>query len=187
MVADELHDHLVFCFPGAFNGDGFSETDVNRLGWVDFPEVFESTANTPGVCFNGHRDGRHTVARRQLNAQCIELLCIKAETAGGLWKNHHRYAGFESIPTIIQDGFQILTWIFAANNNRVSAVHDMSEKGIGGQTFLHYKSNVPDGLYQTGEYIGFQNAHVIADEDTGRLNRRVTSDIPDIKRPSDKF
>ena len=118
----------MFLFPCALYYQWITEGNMDCFIWANFSNIFELSAVTPSISFQGNRYNRHFAASSEFNPERIKLFGIEINTTRRLRKNDDGHVGIYPVSSFVQNCPEILPRIVSAHDNRVTAPHYMFEK-----------------------------------------------------------
>ena len=83
----------MFLFPCALYYQWIAEGNMYCFIWANFSKIFELSADTPGISFQGNRYNRHFAASSEFNPQRIKLFGVEINTTRRLRENDDRHVG----------------------------------------------------------------------------------------------
>ena len=163
-----MHDLRLFLLSGSFHGgDGLAEFKADRPFPFDGAQVFDQGTVCEEIRPQGKGDDGHSGMFRKFDPDGVELSFVKNGRAGRLRKNDDRYAGLKTFFPFFHDGFEIIPRIHSVDCDTPELPHDVSEERHLQKRTLDDKAEILSRTHECVHHGGFEQTHVIADEDHG--------------------
>ena len=167
-AADEFNDMRMFRLAGRGNfHNRLAEFEIDRITPPDRSQILDETPVRKEIRPERHRNDGNARMPGKLDTDRVELRRVKNLRACSLRKNHDGLPLCRALLSLLHDSPEIVARIGAVHGNASEIAHDVAEIRDVEKRTLDDKAEFAARPDERMHQRGFQQTHMIADDDRG--------------------